>query len=220
MGDGVKDEGVTLDWFGGTFPVQGEGTIDGVPLYFRARGAQWSLDIGRHDDSDRPPLWWHVEEWGEWPDAGYMPEEKALAMIDKAVALYREQKPEQIGPDDPRWHDHVLRAWSDERLGTKAATAQLGIDDIELERRTLERGWPLNGYHELAKASEAARTALSAEMAPFGFPKDFHERERAILTAWGRGTISLDQAARFAHRRHEDVAKQAKFLGIPPPNGS
>jgi len=217
MGDGVKDEGVSLDWFGGSVPVQGEGTIDGLPLYFRARGAQWSLDIGRIDGSDRPPLWWHVESWGEWPEAGYMPEAIALAMIDKAVALYREQKPQEIDPDHPGWPDHVMRAWSDERLGTKAATAHLGIDAQELERRTLERGLPLNATHEIFKVSDAARDKLAAEIEPFNFPKGFHERERAILLAWGRGTLSLDQAARFLGIREGDVVKKARFIGIPSP---
>lgn len=218
MTEGIERNGYVLDWIGGTVPVQAEGTIDGQPLYFRARGAEWSLDIGRIDGSDHPPLWWHVEPWGDWPDAGYMPEDVALAMIDKAVSLYREQPPQEIGPDHPDWPDHVLRAWSDERLGTQPATALLGIDGAELEKRALVRGLPLNGYHELAKRSEEARLARRAEMAPFNFPADFHERERAIFLAWGRGTITLDQAARFIGISQEDVVTKARFLGIPAPN--
>ncbi|MBY5453888.1 hypothetical protein HFO91_30385 [Rhizobium leguminosarum] len=218
MTKGIERNGYVLDWIGGIAPVQAEGTIDGRPLYFRARGSQWSLDIGRIEGSDHPPVWWHVESWGDWPDAGYMPEDVALDMIDKAVALYREQQPQEIGSDHPDWPDHILRAWSDERLGTQPATALLGIDDAELEKRALERGLPLNGYHELAKASKAHREALAAEMAPFNFPADYHERERAILLMWGRGTLSMDQASRFLSAREEDIPARARFLGIPSPN--
>ena len=31
---------------GGNCPVQAEGRIDGLPLYFRARSSHWSLGIG------------------------------------------------------------------------------------------------------------------------------------------------------------------------------
>ncbi|MBY5551067.1 hypothetical protein HFO61_30450 [Rhizobium leguminosarum] len=222
MTKGIERNGYVLDWIGGSVPVQAEGTIDGRAFYFRARGSQWSLDIGVDAntafDANPIPLWWHVEPWGEWPDAGYMPEDVALAMIDKAVALYREQQPQEIGSDHPDWQNHVLRAWSDERIGTLPATKLLGIDDAELEKRALERGLPLNGYHELAKASKAHREALAAEMASFNFPADYHERERAILLMWGRGTLSMDQASKFLSAREEDIPARARFLGIPAPN--
>lgn len=67
-----------------------------------------------------------------------MPEDIALEMIDKAVALCREQQPLEIGPGHPEWMDHVLRAWSDDRLGTQPATVLLGVDGDELEKRAIE----------------------------------------------------------------------------------
>ncbi|OWO89704.1 hypothetical protein B5E41_30150 [Rhizobium esperanzae] len=222
MTKGIERNGYILDYLGGSVPVQGEGTIDGLPFYFRARGGQWSLEIGRDAnlpwDDIQVPVWWHVEEWGTWPEAGYMPEDVALAMIDKAVALYREQKPTRITPHYPDWEGHVLRAWSDEIIATKAVTILLDVEEEEIEKRAVERGLPINSYHELDKRSKAARQALAAEMEPFNFPKDFHERERAILIAWGRGTVALDQAARFLGNSEEDVPKRARFLGIPAPN--
>ncbi|MCW1754822.1 hypothetical protein [Rhizobium acaciae] len=42
----IERNGYVLHWLAGNAPVQGEGNIDGRPLYFRARGAQWSLEIG------------------------------------------------------------------------------------------------------------------------------------------------------------------------------
>lgn len=213
----IECNGYVLYWLGGNAPVQAEGIIDGRPLYFRSRGTQWSLEIGRVEEGDRPPMWWHVENWGEWPDAGYMPEDVALEMIEKAVALYREQPPQEIGPDHPEWADHVLRAWSDDRLGTQPATALLGIDDDELEKRAVERSFPLNRYHELAKASKAHWQALAAEMAPYNFPADSDEKEQAILRFWGRGTLSTDQASRFLSMRPGSISARARFLGIPTP---
>ncbi|MGO7035422.1 hypothetical protein ACCT19_31865, partial [Rhizobium ruizarguesonis] len=177
---GIERNGYILDWLGGNAPVQAEGVIDGRPLYFRARGTQWSLEIGYEERGDRPPIWWHVEDWGEWPDAGYMPEDIALEMIEKAVALYREQQPQEIGSGHPEWTDHVLRAWSDDRLGTQPATVLLGIDGDELEKRAIERELPLNSYHVHAKASEAYGRALAAEMAPFNFPAKYEEKEQEI----------------------------------------
>ncbi|TBB60684.1 hypothetical protein ELH43_36720 [Rhizobium ruizarguesonis] len=214
----IERNGYTLHWLGGNAPVQAEGIVDGRPLYFRARGTQWSLEIGYEERGDRPPMWWHVEDWGEWPDAGYMPEDIALEMIDKAVALYREQQPQEIGPDHPEWRDYVLRAWSNDRLGTQPATVLLGIDGDELEKRAIERDLPLNSYHELAKASEAYGRALAAEMAPFNFPAKYDEREREILRLWGMGTLSTDQASRFLYMRPEDMPARARFLRIPAPN--
>lgn len=37
---------IIIDSFGGNCPVQAEGTIDGKPFYFRARGSSWSMSIG------------------------------------------------------------------------------------------------------------------------------------------------------------------------------
>lgn len=81
-------EGVVFDWIGGNCPVQAEGTVDGKPFYFRARGQRWRLGIGGKVVSD--PDWGYGEYYGdEQFAAGWMSEEEARGFIAKAVGLYR-----------------------------------------------------------------------------------------------------------------------------------
>ncbi|MGR9190527.1 hypothetical protein [Rhizobium leguminosarum] len=141
-----------------------------------------------------------------------------LTAMPHSVSGAELQQPQEIGPDHPEWTDHVLRAWSDDRLGTQPATVLLGIDGDELEKRAIERNLPLNSYHEHAKASEAYGRALAAEMAPFNFPAKYDEKEREILRLWGMGTLSTDQASRFLYMRPEDMPARARFLRIPASN--
>jgi hypothetical protein len=84
----MSEPDLVIDYLGGNCPVQAEGTILGEPFYFRARGSRWSLGIG--GDPVGKPEWEHEEQYGEWPDAGWMNEDEARAFIDKAVGLYRE----------------------------------------------------------------------------------------------------------------------------------
>ncbi len=91
MSEPILRNGYVIDWLSGFCPVQAEGSIDGHPLYFRARGARWSLEIGNATGNEKS-LFRHEEDWGTWPDAGYMPDEIALEMIDKAVEVYRGAK--------------------------------------------------------------------------------------------------------------------------------
>lgn len=89
-----------INSLGGNCPVQAEGQVDGEPFYFRARGAHWSMSIG----SDTPdtsalgvygrdvvsnPKWFYEEDFGVWPDAGWMSEDEARAFIDQAVTKWR-----------------------------------------------------------------------------------------------------------------------------------
>ena len=46
---------IIIDSFGGNCPVQAEGTIDGKPFYFRARGSSWSMSIGGDDVAHSGP---------------------------------------------------------------------------------------------------------------------------------------------------------------------
>lgn len=72
---------------GGEFPVQGHGYIGGkTKFYFRARGASWSLSVGREPISS--PDWEHFEDYGVWPEAGQMPIDEAKKFIEKAINLY------------------------------------------------------------------------------------------------------------------------------------
>ncbi len=97
-------------------PVQCQGTIDGLPFYFRARGEHWTLDIAATPDGDavgvgmpldgewarykageitaeemqREPGWTHEEEWpGGAYAAGWMTVADAVRCITKAVGIYR-----------------------------------------------------------------------------------------------------------------------------------
>lgn len=85
----MRDAGVVIEDIGGNCPVQAEGTIDGKPFYFRARGSHWSLSIGGEDVVGEPE-WRHEEPYGDGPfDAGWMDVDEARAFIAKGVGLYR-----------------------------------------------------------------------------------------------------------------------------------
>lgn len=149
MSEPISRNGYVLNWLGGSCPVQAEGSIDGHPLYFRARGARWSLEIGKTKGNE-PPLFWHVEDYGTWPDAGYMSDEIALEMIDKAIQEYRIAKPEKIRRDDTRWTRHIVKAWSDNRIGLDAALGCLNTTPEELVSMTTAMGLPLSDYYKVA----------------------------------------------------------------------
>jgi hypothetical protein len=79
---------IDIDTIGGNCPVQAEGTINGKPFYFRARGTHWSLRVGGADVVG-DPAWEYEEPYGEGPyDAGWMSEQEARQFIDRAAALY------------------------------------------------------------------------------------------------------------------------------------
>ena len=94
-------ERIKIDWIGGNCPVQAEGFIAGCPFYFRARGEHWSMSIGG-EDVVGDPLWYYEEEYGEWPEAGWMPEEKARGFIAKAASrfLTEQSSPETETQDE------------------------------------------------------------------------------------------------------------------------
>ncbi len=101
-GAGAADPGLQIDFLGGNCPVQAEGTIDGVPFYFRSRGDQWSFGVGPEPVGE--PEWEHIEPYGEWPEAGWITTGQAMAFIDKAVALYRDRDNQVVDPDNsPAW---------------------------------------------------------------------------------------------------------------------
>ena len=75
-----------LDGLYGNCPVQGDGRIDGVPFYFRARGDRWSLSIGA--DPLGNPAWRHVRRYGSGFDAGWMSDDEARSLLEQALARY------------------------------------------------------------------------------------------------------------------------------------
>lgn len=82
---------------GGNCPVQGYGVVDGHAWYFRARGEHWALHIaakGHVEDAVGAgvgvPGWCVWEPWGEEEfGAGYMPDDDAWQMIEKAIGMWR-----------------------------------------------------------------------------------------------------------------------------------
>jgi hypothetical protein len=83
-------DGLVIETINGYCPVQGEGTIDGVPFYFRSRGKRWTMGIG--GDVVAEPDWHVGAAYGEWPEAGWMPESVAQAIIEKCCELWRVSK--------------------------------------------------------------------------------------------------------------------------------
>lgn len=82
------DPVIRIASLGGNCPVQAEGSIDGKPFYFRARGNSWRMNIGGDDPVMRPD-WTYWEEYGDQPYvAGGMPKYEALGFIAKSVGLY------------------------------------------------------------------------------------------------------------------------------------
>lgn len=87
----LADAGITVSNAGGNCPVQVEGMVDAKPFYFRARGNEWEMRIGPREAWFTPDCWVYEEDYGEWPEAGWMPLHEAYEFIAKAVAIYRAQ---------------------------------------------------------------------------------------------------------------------------------
>lgn len=72
----------------GACPLEFEGTIDGVPFYFRSRGQTWTMGIG--GDPVLEPRWFMRGPWGEPPfGAGWMPDHIGQAIVEKCCELWR-----------------------------------------------------------------------------------------------------------------------------------
>lgn len=86
---------ITIDLLGGNCPVQAEGTVDGEPFYFRARGERWSMEIGGAlPAGDR--AWSYTQRYGtEKYAAGWMSEAEATTFIGEAVKRWREETSEK-----------------------------------------------------------------------------------------------------------------------------
>ena len=92
---------VVLDWIGGNCPVQAEGRLGAHPLYFRARGASWSLEIGPKELWQTGRAWTIERDYEGGPfDAGYMPENEALAFIVKGIRAFLAGAPSTMVPID------------------------------------------------------------------------------------------------------------------------
>jgi hypothetical protein len=97
--DALENDGIVVNWLSGSCPVQGDGWIDGHAFYFRARGDQWSIEVTDHIvpetsgiwkfQTPPPATWGYGEDYGDFPDAGYMPFIEALGFIEQSAASFR-----------------------------------------------------------------------------------------------------------------------------------
>lgn len=86
-------DGLTVRFYGAC-PVQGDGMVDGVPLYFRARYSGWSVRIGealKEDEWDDEKMWVSRGKWGDdsGVEAGFMPYEVALEFLKREIQEWR-----------------------------------------------------------------------------------------------------------------------------------
>ena len=96
--------------FGGLVPVQGHGSVtrDGVTHRwdFRARHTGWTLAIGpEHAEikgyvHDGDAVWGAGGEWGEWPEAGYMPDATVTAILRDTLTRYLDGEVSWEAPGD------------------------------------------------------------------------------------------------------------------------
>lgn len=116
--------GVVIEYLGGNCPVQAEGTFDGKPFYFRARGTSVTLDVGEWE--------WRGPEY-EWPYAGWISETLARAYIHEAYAWWesRDQRSAKDRAELRRKNDFMARhmgaiqwaVWLENRIGEEARPA-------------------------------------------------------------------------------------------------
>jgi hypothetical protein len=95
----MAEPDVQIRCIGGNCPVQAEGTINGEPFYFRARGEHWSIEVEGGfvlEDAEKgiPRHGFYMErEYGDGPyDAGWMPVDEARGFITEAAEHYTRWK--------------------------------------------------------------------------------------------------------------------------------
>lgn len=97
---------ININMLGGCCPVQAEGTIDGKPFYFRARGSSWSMSIGGSDVVGNPE-WFYKQAYGvDGFSAGWMTEEEALTFINQSAKLYIKDKNEM----NNKYYENIIAA--------------------------------------------------------------------------------------------------------------
>lgn len=85
---------------GGACPLQGDGNVDGLPWYFRARGGSWSFSVAATPDGDpvaagfrdAPPGSWYVDGDAEGDGAyagSWMPYSEGWQHIEASIAEWR-----------------------------------------------------------------------------------------------------------------------------------
>lgn len=203
----------------GMAPVQAHGQIDGHFFYFRARGAEWRIEIGGSDDGKQLPIFWHSEEWGTWPDAGYMSQVQAFDLIKRGAAMFRELKPSRPAPGDPRYECFVLQAWSDNAFAYDRAAAHLGITVEEMEARAIVSKIP---WPELYEFSRKGNMERKWKKSLTGYRADLLARNPEFfdtLWNWSKRMIDEAEARKVVHLDvGESMSSVAALYDIPPPS--
>lgn len=85
-----QETGATLKMIGGNCPVQAKGFVDGHAFYFRARGDSWQFHVAPTSDLIfDADVFYICRDYGEFPDAGWMPRHEALGFIVQAIGEFR-----------------------------------------------------------------------------------------------------------------------------------
>ena len=92
-----EPEGLVVDWVGGACPTQSEGTVSGVPYYFRARHGDWYLNVG--EKSVFSPDFRMI---GDDPSCGFMEDEDVMVILRAGARIvsYLKEKGAWAEPGD------------------------------------------------------------------------------------------------------------------------
>ena len=85
---------------GGACPVQGDGMVDGLPWYFRARGVSWSFSVAATPEGDPVDALFDNAPEGSWSTSGsaegegafagsWMPYSEAWRHVEASIAAWR-----------------------------------------------------------------------------------------------------------------------------------
>ena len=132
----------TLFELAGSCPVQAQGIIDEEFWYFRARGAEWRLEIGGNESGTRAPGWWHGEEWptDDGFGAGYLTDEEAIGCVLKAVELYRTEDRGRFEKGHPDYERTMIDGWSYGSLSLRRVVKRLGLSGPQVFERAKALG--------------------------------------------------------------------------------
>jgi hypothetical protein len=99
-GGSFCDDGLSIE-FGGACPIQGNGTLDGHPCYYRARGREWTFHVWDRDAaieeiSGLPtgePIFCAADlDAYAWPDGSWLHRDVSLANLASALVRWREAR--------------------------------------------------------------------------------------------------------------------------------
>lgn len=194
---------IDIEFIGGNCPVQAEGTIDGAPFYFRARGNGWRIGIG--GDTVADPDW---STFGEWDNAGWMLEGEALELIEKAAALWRDMGRPLGGQSCAAGP------------GTRSVAGEPDLQGIEARARAATAG-PLVATPQFGEDGHGIVAQVFGPdgdgplVAHFDFPNG---TANAIFFAAARDDIlALIQVVREQmaelHRKREEIGRQSGEIG-------